>query len=327
MLFRSCAACHTQPALGGGSDIVETRYGRTNADGSFDPMVASGGSLVHSQGIGPAGPCNYVGESVPPEATVRAGRRTTPLFGLGLVDAVPDDEFDKLSRQEMNTSPTTAGRPNRVMNLVKGDITIGRFGWKAQVPTLLQFSADAYLNEIGVTSPLFPQDHCPQGNCALLACDPAPDPEDVRDFKAFADFMLLLAPPARAVARTTSQQGESVFQAIGCASCHAPKLRTGPSQIRALDHVLFEPYSDFLLHDMGSLGDGIGGQGLATGSEMRTAPLWGLRGLITLLHDGRAASIDEAIFAHDGQARAARDRYAALNATSKGALLRFLGSL
>ena len=323
----SCVACHDQPARGGGSVVTETRYGRTNSDGAFDPMVEFGGSLVHSRGIGFVGTCNYAGEHVPTEATIRADRRTTPLFGLGLVDAVPDEEFDKLASQEMHLDPNTAGRPNRVMNLVTHNITIGKFGWKAQVPTLLQFSADAYLNEIGVTSPLVPQEHCPQGNCALLACDPTPDPEDDADVQAFADFMMLLAPPARATVRPVSEQGEGVFRAIGCASCHVPRLRTGASEVRALNHVVFEPYSDFLLHDMGSLGDGIGRQGIATGLEMRTAPLWGLRELTTLLHDGRATSIDQAILAHDGQGRAARDRFAALDANRKAALLRFLGSL
>ena len=330
----SCVACHNQPARGGGSVLTETRYGKTNPDGTFDPMADLGGSLVHSQGIGtvigPAGMvCNYVGEHVPTEsgATIRAERRTTPLFGLGLVDAVPDEEFDKLARQEMHVDPNTAGRPNRVMNLATGGITIGKFGWKAQVPTLLQFSADAYLNEIGVTSPLFPQEHCPQGNCTLLACDPTRDPEDHADFLAFADFMMLLAPPARATERLASEQGEGVFRALGCASCHVPRLGTGPSEVRALNHVVFEPYSDFLLHDMGSLGDGIGRQGIATGLEMRTAPLWGLRELTTLLHDGRATSIDQAIPAHDGQGRAARDRFAALDANRKAAVLRFLRSL
>jgi CxxC motif-containing protein (DUF1111 family) len=138
--------------------------------------------------------------------------------------------------------------------------------------------------------------------------------------------MMLLAPPPRAAITPRVIQGGVVFAAIGCANCHIPALKTGDHSVHALAHQRFFPYSDFLLHDMGSLGDGIE-QGLATGKEMRTAPLWGLRTLTTFLHDGRATTVKDAILAHDGQAKAARDRFKALDPATEAKLLAFLNSL
>jgi CxxC motif-containing protein (DUF1111 family) len=264
---------------------------------------------------------------VPPEATIVAGRRTTPLFGLGLVDAVPDAAFLALARAQKLFQPAIAGRVNIVTDVTTGRRAVGKFGWKAQVPNLLQFSADAYLNEMGITTPLFPDESCPQGDCSLLVCDPVPGvDDDLEDVELFGDFMTLLAPPPRQRLTLATLQGSLVFDEIGCASCHVRTLITGDSDIARLRYRIFQPFSDFLLHDMGSLGDGIA-QGRATGSEMRTAPLWGLRLLTTFLHDGRAVSIEEATLAHDGQGRRARARFAALPATKKARLLEFLGSL
>ena len=120
--------------------------------------------------------------------------------------------------------------------------------------------------------------------------------------------------------------GERVFERIGCNSCHTATLRSGPSDIAALDRKVYHPYSDFLLHDMGALGDGIE-QGIAKGSEIRTAPLWGLRVRTKLLHDGRASTIEEAILAHDGQGRGAREAFRSLRREQRNALLSFLRSL
>jgi CxxC motif-containing protein (DUF1111 family) len=322
----SCGGCHSGGAVGGGSDLVETRFG-TTTNGAFDPLTQFGGSLIQSQGIGPAGACNFVGEVVPPEATIVAGRRTTPLFGFGLVDAVPESELLALAAKEARRYPSTAGHPNMVTDVVTGMQAVGKFGWKSQVPNLLHFSADAYLNEMGVTTPLFPDENCPQGDCSLLACDPVPGvDDDLTDVEKFRDFMTFLAPPPVQHATFATLQGSRLFDRVGCAACHVPSLKTGASDVATLSFRTFSPYSDFLLHDMGSLGDGIV-QGIATGREMRTAPLWGIRLFTTFLHDGRAHSIDEAIMAHDGQGRRTRDRYAALPADRKAALLSFLGTL
>src|SRR5262245_15775756 len=322
----SCAGCHDVGATGGGSELVETRFG-TITGGVIDPLAGLGGSLIQSQGIGGQGGCTFVGETVPPEATIRAERRTTPLFGMGLVDAVPDEVFFALARLEARYSPDTAGRPNMVTDVVTGQQVVGKFGWKSQVPSLLQFAGDAYLNEMGITTPLFPEENCPQGDCALLACDPVPGvDDDLDDVEKLRDFMTFLAPPPPAGLASAWYPGSRLFAELGCASCHVRSLTTGASPVAALDQRRFQPYSDFLLHDMGSLGDGIV-QGQATGSEMRTAPLWGLRLVTTFLHDGRARTVEQAILAHDGQARRARDRFAALSWYEKAKVVAFLRSI
>ncbi|HYT31457.1 MAG TPA: di-heme oxidoredictase family protein, partial [Thermoanaerobaculia bacterium] len=142
----------------------------------------------------------------------------------------------------------------------------------------------------------------------------------------FADFMTLLAPPPRGPITVAAILGEHQFSRIGCASCHTPTLITGPSPVTALHYVAFHPYSDFLLHDMGSLGDGIT-QNRATGRLMRTAPLWGVRKETSLLHDGRSATLEQAIAAHDGQGKKARDRFLKLSAFERSQLIAFLNSL
>src|SRR5262249_61989983 len=126
-------------------------------------------------------------------------RVTTPVFGLGLVDATRDATFEALAKLEARFTPSTAGRAAHVTNVTTNTLAVGKFGWKAQNPSLHQFAGDAYVNEMGITSPEFAHDTCPQGNCALLACDPRPDdPEDDgTDVAKFTDFMTLIAPPPR----------------------------------------------------------------------------------------------------------------------------------
>ncbi|HKD16436.1 MAG TPA: di-heme oxidoredictase family protein [Thermoanaerobaculia bacterium] len=323
----SCANCHNVAAVGGGSAVLETRFGTTAPDGTFDPMTQYGGSLIQSQGIGAAGTCDYVGEIVPPEATITAHRRTTPLFGLGLVDAVPDATFYAIAADEAHNPYGITGTVSVVTNISAGQNAVGKFGWKGQNPTLFQFSGDAYLNEMGVTSPQFPNENCPQGDCASLSCNPDPGlNDDGTSVQEFADFMTYLAPPPRGPINAQVLFGQVVFASIGCAACHRANLTTGPNPVPALNRVTFHPYSDFLLHDMGSLGDGIT-QNLATGKLMRTAPLWGLRRVTAYLHDGRASTLPEAILAHDGQGKKARNRYAAMPVYEKAWLAAFLNSL
>jgi CxxC motif-containing protein (DUF1111 family) len=214
-----------------------------------------------------------------------------------------------------------------VENILAGMKTVGKFGWKAQVPTLEQFSGDAYLNEMGITSPLFPNENCPQGNCAELQFNPRPGLNDGgEDVTALANFMRFLGAPSRGVITADVTAGEAVFSRIGCDSCHQPILQTAANANPALNRVNYAPYSDFLLHDMGTLGDGIV-QGDAGARDLRTAPLWGLRFVNNYLHDGRAATMEAAITAHDGQGRASRDRFNALNAADRNRLLAFLRSL
>jgi CxxC motif-containing protein (DUF1111 family) len=324
----SCAECHNNPAVGGDSNTTETRFGTTDKK-KFDALGDLGGSLIQSQGIDLGGACTFEGEKVPETAKIVAKRKTTPLFGLGLVDAVPDSTFENLAKK--------GGKVNLVLDPVSGTRKIGKFGWKAQVSSLFVFSGDAYLNEMGITSEFFPNEQCPSGKCDLItSCNPVLDPEDDGDdVQAFTDFMRMLAPIPRGTITSSVTAGEDVFNRIGCADCHVSMLTTGTSPIAALNQKPFHPYSDFLLHHMGALGDGIE-QGKAAGDEMRTAPLWGLRFRSTFLHDARAPSspgmtfseaISEAIEAHDGAAKAAADAFRHLNATDRRALLDFLGSL
>jgi CxxC motif-containing protein (DUF1111 family) len=341
-----CAQCHSAPAVGGGSTTLETRYG-TLTNGVFDPLTQYGGSLIHSQGIGLFNGVNFVGEIVPQPpalpngpATIVAGRRTTPLFGLGLVDAVADSTFQEIAQLEQALTPQTAGRIN-IINDVFADgqapqARAGRFGWKCQHSTLFAFCGDAYLNEMGITTPLFPNEICPQDpaqgrlvNCALLATSPdpnVPNEPDNDDLTQFTQFITLLAPPPKLALTDQAKRGAVTFAAIGCANCHLPALRTGPNSIPQLDEVTFFPFSDFLLHDMGSLGDGIAQNG-AGQTEMRTAPLWGVRAQTTFLHDGRANTLSQAILAHAGQGQAAANHFAALSASAQANLIAFLNSL
>ena len=316
----SCAVCHDAP-VGGTTGRLETRFGRRE-NGQFDPLANLGGSLLQDQGIGVVRGGFYRAEQVPREANVVAMRMTTPLFGLGLVDAVPDAELIELARAQQSTR--TPGRVHMVKDVHTGEMRVGRFGFKSQVATLQNFSGDAYLNEMGITSPDFPDENCPQGDCSKLKHNPLAILNDSGSgVVAFADFMTMLAPPPRGPG---NKAGEALFESIGCANCHTPRLATGRSPIAALNRKAFEPFSDFLLHDMGSLGDGIV-QGDASGREFRTTPLWGLHTRPAFLHDGRAKTVSAAILGHDGQGRNARDRFAGLSSGETQALLEFLRSL
>jgi CxxC motif-containing protein (DUF1111 family) len=323
----ACANCHSQGAIGGGNDRLETRYGQV-IDGVFNPLTQFDGTLVHARGIGLFNGVDFVGEVVPPAANVVAQRRVNPLFGLGLVDAVPDQFLQDLARFEQEFTPATAGRANVLTDVASGVPRVGRFGWKCQIGTVLTFAANAYQNEIGVTTPFFPHENPPQGDVALLAANPAQsNPNDTNETPMmFADFITFLAPPPRLRFSRDARIGGVVFRAIGCADCHTPAMRTGPNAVAALDAVEFFPFSDFLLHDMGALNDGIAQSG-ATGQEMRTAPLWGARIRTSFLHDGRARTLSAAILAHDGQGLAARDRFATLAAHNQAQLLEFINSL
>lgn len=349
----SCVTCHAGPAPGGSSEVLATRIGIQTRKG-FDPLFQFGGPTIQAQGIGMVPGANFVAEIVPPQAKIVAHRRSNPVFGFGLVDAVPDSTFVDLAKQQRRHSPATAGRPNIVHNLRTGLTGVGRFGWKAQMGSVYDFAADAYKDEIGVTTagftmpgmvnpdgtpqvfPFFRSDdgrlvseeNPPQGNISLLQFDPIPGPDepDDRDILHLTDFMTMLAPPPGQPVTPNALKGKTLFSKLGCASCHVPSLTTGAHPIAALQNKTFFAYSDFLLHDMGKLGDGISAA-QAHGSEMRTAPLWGLSALPFYLHDGRAETIESAIHLHDGQGKASAKKFDALPHRSKVELLEFLDSL
>ena len=322
----SCVSCHGIPAVGGSSTTLVTRFG-LRVGNAYDPLVELGGSLLQDFAIDPAAQ-----ERVPDGANVVARRQSTPLFGLGLIEAIPDAAIVAAARR-----PKPFGIPGRaaqITDVASGQLRIGRLGWKAQLATLLDFAGDAYLNEMGVTSRLFPHENAPNGSAALLAqFDSVADPEDVvdpasgkGDIDLAADYMRLLAPPPRNPLSPSARSGEFVFEQLGCAACHTPVYQTGPSLIAALDRKPVWLYSDLLLHDMGTLGDGIA-QGAAGPREMKTAPLWGVRVSAPYLHDGRAGTVDQAIRAHEGEAAQVRDRYRQLTPTAQRQLLDFVGTL
>lgn len=323
---RSCVECHTAPAVGGGSNIRVTRFGR-NTDGVFDALESQGGSLLQRFAINP-----QLQEVIPHEANVIAQRLSTPLFGLGLIEAIPDAAI--LQNMLAAKPDGVRGRAAEITDVVSGQKRIGRFGWKAQQATLLAFSADAYVNEMGITNRFFPTENAPNGNEALLArfkrtTDPEDDVDAVTgkgDIDLAADFMRFLAPPTRLAVTPQAGVGESLFAQIGCTACHTPSMRTGPHPLAALDRKTVNLYSDLLLHDMGTLNDGIA-QANATTREMKTPPLWGLRARGPFLHDGRATTLDAAIRAHDGEGAVARERYIGMTPQLRRNLMEFLGTL
>ena len=320
----SCVACHSSPATGGASAINVTRFGMT-VNGKFDSLDSLGGSLLQENAITPEAQ-----EFVPSIANVVIQRNSTPLFGLGLIDAIPDSEIVRNARAYPNER--IKGRVGWVTDVVSGKRMAGRFGWKAQQATVLGFAADAYRNEMGVTNRYFPTENAPNGNAALLAkTDFVQDPEDapatgLADFEKVANFMLFLAAPPVTKPTPATASGKMLFDVAACSLCHTPTMRTGYSKIAALNNKEVRLYSDLLLHDMGSLGDGIV-QETATGRDFRTAPLWGIAQSAPYLHDGRAVTIDEAIKAHDGEGKVSKDRYLKLNKTQQKLLTDFVLSL
>jgi CxxC motif-containing protein (DUF1111 family) len=322
----SCAACHSSPFSGGVSTVTVTRFGRMT-HGHFDPLANLGGSLLQQFATVPAAL-----EHVPASANVMTRRLTTPLFGAGLIEAIPDSEI--LMNEARRQPDGISGRAAHITDVATGEAHIGRLGWKAQHSSLLSFAADAYLNEMGVTSRFFPTENAPNGDEALLAKvittsginDPADPVTGRSDIDASADFMRLLAPPPAAWKTASAIQGQKLFDQIRCTACHTPSMTSGPSAISALAHKVVPLYSDLLLHDMGSLGDGIE-QGAAKASEMKTAPLWGLRARSQFLHDGRATTVNQAVLEHAGEASAARERYRRLAPNDVKSLLDFLSSI
>jgi len=325
----SCAVCHSVPAVGGTSAISEVRAGRRGPRGEFVPLDETGDSLFHLFSV-PRHACQPV---IPPEATIIARRVPIAVFGAGLVEAIPDESLLALEDPVDRNRDGISGRAAIVVDRATGQRRVGRFGWKAQHATLLSFAGDAYRNEMGITNDLFQQESAygisPD---RMRLCDPIPDPEDVRDPRTgrrgidnFASFMKFLAPIGRGAIDETTRAGEQVFGAIGCASCHTPALTTSASANPLFDRRTVPLFSDLLLHDVGT-GDGIE-QVSAAPEEIRTPALWGLRFRRPLLHDGSAATIDEAIRRHGVEADLARRGFEQASEADRAALITFLKSL
>jgi len=319
----SCAECHEEPATGGFGDELEVHATALLDDGRCDALLDAGGP-VYQLNVTPAlhDALGIDAEPIPDRATGQ-GRRSTPsILGFGLLDAVPDKAILALADADDRDGDGISGRPNRF-----ADGRLGRFGRKAFVPTLREFNDGAFPLEQGVTTAAQPAEETVAGRPLPDGVDSTPDPEIGADDLSAADaFVRFLAPPAARHGWLLGITGGRIFRSIGCAACHTPKLHTGDGPVAVLRHRTVGAYTDLLLHDMGpELADIC--LGLATPSEFRTEPLMGLGLRERFLHDGRAASVEEAIRLHAGEATRSRQRFEALGAAERRTLLEFLGRL
>jgi CxxC motif-containing protein (DUF1111 family) len=332
---QSCRECHQNVVTGGASQIAEHRTGR-QVDGDF--FESLGGSLIHSRATH-----GDIVERVFWQDDIRTFRISTNTLGNGFVESIANSTLLAIRDEQPSTM-----RGSAVMVPVleaDGKARIGRFGWKSQHASLASFSADAYLNEMGITSPSFPDENTSSGRVvdhkSGSAYDPVADPEDDGvDVVAFADFMRATKAPPRGPITAAVKAGEAIFAQIGCTICHTPSITTAPPGTlinggtftvpEALGNKIIHPYSDFLLHNIGT-GDGIPVLPLpeytATANQMRTAPLWAVRTRNRLMHDGLSFTYGEAIRRHGGQAASARSQYNGLSQAQRDQLRAFLDSL
>lgn len=322
-----CSACHTDPASGGTGEQRVVKATRFVPPASCDHLTGGRGENVRRQATPALRAQGVEREEIPADATER-GRFTAPfLFGLGLVDAIPESEILRHADPGDRDGDGISGRAGSAPNGA-----LGRFGRKADVATLLEFVASALRLEMGLTNPLAPEEQGLNGGPLPDGSDPAPDPEvDLTTLQRLADFVRFLGPlapePLADDARRDSiVRGERLFSELGCATCHVPRMTTGRSEISALDRKIVSLYSDLLLHDMGPELADVCGAGAAP-AEIRTEMLAGLRYRRAYLHDGRALDLREAILRHGGEAARAREAFARLDLLSQLLLLRFLDSI
>lgn len=324
----ACADCHQNPVTGGPSQITEIRAGHLDpTTGAFvNPTIPindgantiSGRSIVDDRAI-----CPQAHELLPDAENIRALRAVLNTLGDGFVEAVDDQTLLNIAaRQAQTTHGRIHGEAVQVALFeAPGQTRVGRFGWKDQHGSLLSFSADAYLNEMGITSRLRPKD-------ATTVCKTTMDPEDqpdalgLGDIDHFTQFMRGTKVPPRDVALAVTadaEAGQTLFAQIGCATCHVASIVTAPAGTvlnggnfvvpDALGNKVIHPYGDFLLHDVGT-GDGIVQGGPAdTINKLRTTPLWGLRTKTRFMHDLKSESLTDAINRHRGEAREAIENF------------------
>jgi CxxC motif-containing protein (DUF1111 family) len=369
---RSCAGCHFKdgrgrpPAFDGeqptglllrlslpgvddhGGPLDDPVYGGQVQDGAIMGLTAEATAIVTYEEL----PVTLAGGQVvslrrpiyslqnaaygePAPELLISPRVASQMIGLGLLEAVPEEAILALADPDDRDGDGISGRPNYVRDVVSGRTVLGRFGWKANEPTVAQQTAGAFLGDMGITTPIFPEQNCTDAiaGCATAADGGSPEIEP-DDFQKVVLYAGTLAVPARRDWDDAQVlQGKALFNEIGCTACHKPILATGAHPtISALSNQTIRPYTDLLLHDMGEgLADGRPDYE-ADGREWRTPPLWGIglietvNGHTNFLHDGRARNLMEAILWHGGEAQAARDRFAALDQTEREALLRFLNS-
>ena len=270
----------------------------------------------------------------PPHEALQLSPRVAPsVFGVGLLEAIPVEILELLADPDDEDGDGISGRIHMIWNPDTGQFDVGRFGWKATGPSVLQQSANAFLGDIGITSSIHTEQNCPEAQTACGEAISGGDPEVSNDRLGDVVFYTqTLAPPA-ARGYSARQAGAELFFVAGCHRCHVPKMTTGAHPIEALSGQVILPYTDLLLHDMGpDLSDDRPVHD-ASGSEWRTPPLWGI-GLIPavnghhrLLHDGRARGVAEAILWHGGEAEASREAFRSMSAEDRQALIDFINSL
>lgn len=334
----SCESCHAGDGKGHALTTL-TRFGRMNS-GTFDPMTAEGGPQLQNRSI-----AGYMPEALPAHASGVTHLLPPAVTGLGYLAAVPDEALlaladpndrngDGISGVPNELSPHEFFRPLPIHRQLNGRY-IGRFGRKAGAIDLLQQVSAAYRNDMGITSDFISEELFNVQTGAFTG-DNVPDPEVSASVVNNVVFYMrtLKVPPRRNPEASNVKAGEQVFTRIGCAGCHVATLKTGASDIAALNEVEFHPYTDLLLHDMGAeLDDGYT-EGSAKTSEWRTTPLWGVGlsakaqgGTASYLHDGRAKTLPDAIKLHGGESARSRDRFQALSEAEKQQLITFLQSL
>jgi len=342
----ACSVCHASPAVGGNSTNKATFFGTINTDGTFNPLTNEGGMFLQpksNQIFKPA--CVLKGEKIPADATIIATHQPPQVFGMGLIDNIPDAQ---ISANAVDKGMGVKGITNMVLDQ-NGVLKIGRFGLKAQFANLEQVAASALQHDIGVTNPLFPTEDLPSGQPIPPNCSIKTEPNDNGSMMLDGyHYVVYLAPNPPGPGNAN---GQTQFKNVGCNLCHiAPNPTTGKAAFTtkakviipvtfkgstleslALEQQPVNPYSDILLHDMGpGLGDNLP-EGLATGTMFRTTPLWGLSSRIAngngLLHDGRAKTVMDAIEDHGGEAATVLVNFNALSMQNQMDLITFISSL
>ncbi len=255
------------------------------------------------------------------------------VFGLGLLEAVPEQTILANADEEDNNGDGISGKANYVWNFRTNKFEIGKFGWKANTPTLLQQTAGAYNNDMGITSVYYPMENCYSNeNCDTAGDDPEITTETLNSVALYVQT--LAVPSRRNFDDPAVKSGKTLFRQIGCASCHITELKTGiHPEIPELSHQTIHPYTDLLLHDMGEeLADNRPDY-KADGREWRTPPLWGI-GLVEIvnghtffMHDGRARNFEEAILWHNGEGKTSKENFVKLSKENRESLIKFLKSL
>lgn len=331
---QSCAECHANPTTGGGSQVSVLRAGIFDGKKFIEPP---GGSVIHDRAIDAS-----LQSKVSDKWNVRTLRLSSNTLGGGFVEAIADETLQNIAKKQPEQSNGQIHGQVVIVDVIEVPKAkrVGRFGWKSQHASLLSFNAEAFRSEMGITNALFPAENTANGR-SVDEFDTMADPENNGwQVALLTEFVRATKAPSRDLDLAITQDaiaGESIFTDIGCGICHTPTITTAPVDTMinagtfkvppALGGMTIHPYSDFLLHDIGT-GDGIvQNGGLSTRNKMRTTPLWGLRTHSRLLHDGSALTNLQAIDRHTGESTMVTKQFNALTSVEKGQLLKFLDSL